>query len=431
MGKNVERLDRLQNNRADFAVVVTRSTQSVQRAAATEAVDTVAANVQKAARTEAFEGKFGMTVAEALTKIRKDLVSFGEYQAALNNAIAEADEALQQTASGSHGLPPGSLSAEQQNTIDMAAKTDSPVQVSPGVTMTPAQAQQYYLDQAAAAQEEEARKLADALDQRLQEIIDGMPTSDYDEHKPTDEPEDGDGPGGRAPIDYPGVNGGGGAGGGGTGGVDGGAGIDGGGNGTGGRDDDGGGKDHIVRPPIIREPPVDPPVIEEPPFPRPRDEDPRIDGGIGGEIPGAGPGGSGAFPGGVTGGGTGSVGAGVGGVVGGAGLAGGAALANRLSGGAGLLAGGVGGVGGVGAAGGPGATGVVAQSGAAAGGRGGAMAGGAMAGGAGGAEKRKRRRGQDLMAFEVEQDDDEALPDIGSAGAAGRSTSEGREELGW
>lgn len=435
MGKNVERLDRLQNNRADFAVVVVRTTQSVQRAAASEAVDTVAANVQKAARTEAFEGKFGMTVAEALTKIRKDLVSFGEYQAALNTAIAEADEALQQTASGTSGLPGTGLSAEQQNTIDMAAKTDSPVQVSPGVTMTPAQAQQHYLDQAAAAQEEEARKLADALDQRLQEIIDGMPTSDYDEHKPTDEPKDGEGPGGRTPIDYPGVNGGGGSGGGGNGSVGGGSVIDGGGNGGGGGGNGGNGNDNdngtIGRPPIIREPPVNPPVIEEPPFPRPRDDDPRIDGGIGGEIPGVGPGGNGAFPGGTTGGGAGSVGAGVGGVVGGAGLAGGAALANRLSGGAGLIAGGVGGVGGAGGAGAPGAAGVVAQSGAAAGGRGGAMAGGAMAGGAGRADKRNRRRGQDLMAFEVEADDDESVPDMGSAGAAGRSTSEGREELGW
>jgi len=54
-----------------------------------------------------------------------------------------------------------------------------------------------------------------------------------------------------------------------------------------------------------------------------------------------------------------------------------------------------------------------------------------MAGGAGRADKRNRRRGQDLMAFEVEADDDESVPDMGSAGAAGRSTSEGREELGW
>jgi hypothetical protein len=35
------------------------------------------------------------------------------------------------------------------------------------------------------------------------------------------------------------------------------------------------------------------------------------------------------------------------------------------------------------------------------------------------------------MAFEVEPDDDEAVPDIGEAGAAGRSTSEGREEITW
>jgi hypothetical protein len=61
------------------------------------------------------------------------------------------------------------------------------------------------------------------------------------------------------------------------------------------------------------------------------------------------------------------------------------------------------------------------------------MVGGAAAGGGagGGRGKRNRRRGQDLMAFEVEPDDDEAVPDIGEAGAAGRSTSEGREEITW
>lgn len=429
MGENVERLGRLQSNRTSLIVGGMRGAQSVQRAVATAAVETVTTNVQKAARTEGFDGKFGMTVAEALTKIRKDLVSFSEYQTALNKAISEADDALQKTASGSNSLPPGDLSAEQQNTLDMASKTDSPVQVSPGVTMTPAQAQQYYLDQAAEAQEEEARKLAAALDARLQEIIDGMPTSDYDEHKPGEEPPGSEDPGGNPPINYPGVNGGGGGGGSGTR-VDDGSGIDEGknnGNGNGNDDDN-----TIVRPPIIWEPPVvDPPVIDEPPFPPNDPEEPRIDGNIGGEVPGVGPGGTGGFPGGTTGGGSaGSVGGGLGGVAGGAGLAGGAALANRLSGGAGLLTG-PGGVGATGGAGGAGASGVVAQSGAANGGRGGAMAGGGAAGGGGRGDKRNRRRGQDLMAFEVEPADDEALPDIGSAGAAGRSTSEGREDLGW
>ena len=426
MGENVERLGRLQSNRTSLIVGGMRGAQSVQRAVATAAVETVTTNVQKAARTEGFDGKFGMTVAEALIKIRKDLVSFSEYQTALNKAIGEADEALQKTASGSNGLPPGDLSSEQQNTIDMASKTDSPVQVSPGVTMTPAQAQQYYLDQAAEAQEEEARKLAAALDARLQEIIDGMPTSDYDEHKPGEEPPGNDDPGGNPPINYPGVNGGGGGGSGPR--VDDVSVIDDNKKNKNGNDDD---DTTIVRPPIIWEPPVvDPPIIEEPPFPPKDPDDPRIDGNIGGEVPGVGPGGPGGFPGGTTGGSAGSVGGGLGGVAGGAGLAGGAALANRLSGGAGLLSG-PGGVGGTGGAGGAGASGVVAQSGAANGGRGGAMAGGGAAGGGGRGDKRNRRRGQDLMAFEVEPADDEGVPDIGSAGDAGRSTSEGREDLGW
>jgi hypothetical protein len=34
------------------------------------------------------------------------------------------------------------------------------------------------------------------------------------------------------------------------------------------------------------------------------------------------------------------------------------------------------------------------------------------------------------MAFQVE-DDDEIAPDLGAAGAAGRSSSDGREELTW
>lgn len=437
MGQNVERLNRLQSNRSSLIVGGMRGAQSVQRAAATEAVDTVATNVQKAARTEGFDGKFGMTVAEALTKIRKDLVRFGEYQTELDKVIGEADDALQSTASGTDGLPQTQLSAEQQNTIDMAAKTDSPVQVSPGVTMSPTQAQQYYLDQAAEAQEEEARKLAAALDQRLQEIIDKMPTTEYDEPKPGKDPAGDDENGGNPPISNPGVNGGGTDGGGGSGSVDGNGGV----NGNGG--DDGNDDDHgtIVRPPIIYHPPqvdppwiVDPPQVEEPQFPDPDGtDDPRIDGTIGGEVPGVGPGGTGGVPGSTTGGGgSGSVSGGLSGVAGGAGLAGGAALANRLNGGAGMLTG-VGGVGGAGGTGGAGASGVVSQPGAANGGRGGAMVGGGAAGGGAGGrgDKRNRRRGQDLMAFEVEPGDDEAVPDIGAAGAAGRSSSEGREDTGW
>ncbi|WP_314093754.1 hypothetical protein, partial [Microbacterium foliorum] len=77
-------------------------------------------------------------------------------------------------------------------------------------------------------------------------------------------------------------------------------------------------------------------------------------------------------------------------------------------------------------------SGVVAQSGAANGGRGGLVGGAAAGGGAGGgSDKRNRRRGQDLLAFEVEPDDDQIAPDLGAAGAAGRSASDGREELGW
>ena len=58
------------------------------------------------------------------------------------------------------------------------------------------------------------------------------------------------------------------------------------------------------------------------------------------------------------------------------------------------------------------------------------MAGGGAAGGGKG-DKRKRRRGQDLFAFSVDPEEDGVEPDLGAAGSAGSSTSDGREELGW
>lgn len=430
MGKNLERLGRLKANRTSIAVLGVQSGQAMMQAAAQTATTEATTSVQKAARTEGFGGDYGVTVAEALSLIRADLDKFVDYQSAVSAAFEQANQALADTASGTAGLPDSGLTPAQQSTVDMAAKTDSPVQVSPGVTMTASEAQQYYLDQAAAAQEEQAAKMAAALDARLQEIIDGMPTTEYDEPEPQPDPSDDDEAGGNRQVGGSGTTGGG------TGG-----GVTGGGTGSGVTGGNGDGDGTIRRPPIIYDPPhdvdpphvVDPPRIDDPRFPDPNNpDDPRIDGNIGGEVPGVGPGGNGGFPGGSTGGGgSASVGGGLSGLSGGASLAGGAGLANRLSGGAGLV-GGVGAPGGVGGAGGAGASGVVAQSGAASGGRGGVMAGGAAGGaGAGGrGDKRKRRRGQDLMAFEVEADD-EAVPDIGAAGAAGRSTSEGREELGW
>lgn len=462
MGQHKERLDRLQANRSSFMGSVARVTQATQRTVATAATDTVSAGVRKAANTVGFEGNLGEQIQEKLSAIHQDLADFADYQAALSKAIDLANEALDTTANGIESLPEGGLSPAQQQTVQLAAQTDSPVQVRPGVTMTSAEAKQYYLDQAAAAQEEQARQMTAALDARLQEIIDGMPVTDYDEPEPSEDPSGNDGPGSTPTVNYPGINTGGG-----DGGYDG-PGIignnDGGGNnGTdnnndnnnGGNDGDDTDPPRVVDPPRVYPPvypPVDPPVY--PPGPNDPtgpggngggDDTPRIDGEIGG-VTGGGGGGTG-FPGGVTGtvgGGAGGLSAGVGGSLGAAGLVGGAAgLAGRLGGGA-LLggvggvgglggAGGVGGVGGVGGAGtGAGAGGVVAQSGAANGGRGGMVGGAAAGGGAGGgSDKRNRRRGQDLLAFEVEPDDDQIIPDLGSAGSAGRSASDGREELGW
>ncbi|MFK4762911.1 hypothetical protein ACI3KS_18435 [Microbacterium sp. ZW T5_45] len=427
----------------------------------------VANDVRRAANIAGFEGGQGLgeKIAQKLLSIHSRLADFTEYQKQLGSLITQAHAELESTANGVDGLPGTGLTSEQQSTINMASQTDSPVQVRPGVTMTSAEAKQYYLDQAAAAQEEQARQMTAALDARLQEIIDSMPATDYDEPEPTDDPSGNDGPGSNPTVNYPGINTGGG-----DGGYDG-PGIignnDGGGNnGTdnnndnnnGGNDGDDTDPPRVVDPPRVYPPvypPVDPPVY--PPGPHDPtgpggngggDDTPRIDGEIGG-VTGGGGGGTG-FPGGVTGtvgGGAGGLSAGVGGSLGAAGVVGGAAgLAGRLGGGA-LLggvggvggvgglggAGGVGGVGGVGGAGtGAGAGGVVTQSGAANGGRGGMVGGAAAGGGAGGgSDKRNRRRGQDLLAFEVEPDDDQIIPDLGAAGSAGRSASDGREELGW
>lgn len=462
MGENVERLDRLKANRTSIMGVSIRAIQSVQLVSAVSSTDEVSATVLKAARSDGFEGRFKETIAESLVAIRDDVNKFVAYQEALSAAIEQANQALSETANAVDGLPGTGLTPAQQQTVTVSEQTGSPVYVSPGVPMSHSEAKQYYLDQAAAAQEEQARQMTAALDARLDEIIAGLPTSDYDEKPPAEDPSGNDGPGSTPTVNYPGINTGGG-----DGGYDG-PGIignnDGGGNnGTdnnndnnnGGNDGDDTDPPRVVDPPRVYPPvypPVDPPVY--PPGPNDPtgpggngggDDTPRIDGEIGG-VTGGGGGGTG-FPGGVTGtvgGGAGGLSAGVGGSLGAAGLVGGAAgLAGRLGGGA-LLggvggvgglggAGGVGGVGGVGGAGtGAGAGGVVAQSGAANGGRGGMVGGAAAGGGAGGgSDKRNRRRGQDLLAFEVEPDDDQIIPDLGAAGSAGRSASDGREELGW
>lgn len=421
MGQNVERLGRLRSNRMSIVGVAVRTTQALQRTVATTAVETVATGVQKAARTEGFEGDFGVTVAESLTKIRKDLDRFADYQVKLNKAIELANEAMQNTSNGADGLPDSGLTSDQQATINIATATGSPVTVQPGVTMAPADAQQYYLDQAAVAQEEQAAKLTAALDTRLQEIIEGLPESKYDPPKPPEDPTNGDDPSGHTQVPGSGVTS----------------------TGLGPRTGTGieyAGivpvrppthgvtpvepvhppiKHPIVGPPPTVHPPINPPVV--PPVNPPGITTPNIDGNTVGTIPGGGAGGPGSVGGGLSG----TVGGGGGGV---AGVVGGAGLAARL-GGDGRL---TGGTGGASMAPGAGATGVVAQGGAAGGGRGGAMVGGAAGGGgAGGGGKRSRRRGQDLMAFQVEPDDEQAAPDLGAAGAAGRSSSDGREELGW
>lgn len=436
MGQHKERLDRLKANQQNFFVSHEREAMSIRRNDAAAATEDASASALKAARTEGFEGEYGDVAAAALTDLHKEIDRFAAHQAALSKAIEAANQALQAAADSTGELPDDGLSPDQQKTVTMAQETNSPVQVSPGVMMTSAEAKQYYLDQAAVAQEEAAAKVTATLDATLQDIMDTMPVSDYDEPEPTPDPSGDDGTGGDREVDGPTVNGSG-SGSGGTGGT-GGTGGGGGGGGTGG----------IVGPPFVYEPPrvdppyvdppyVDPPYVDDPRFPDTDDTDPNIDGGTGGTVPGGGTGGiggTGGVGGGTTGGG--SVGGGLSGVLGGAaGSAGAAGLANRLGGGAGLLggAGGIGGVGGAGSASGAGAAGVVAQQGGANGGRGAVAAGGAAGGGAGAGRnsKRNRRRGQDLMAFQVEPDDDDITPDLGAAGAAGRSSSDGREELTW
>lgn len=436
MGLNVERLERLKLNQANWAAVTVRTSQLMQRAAAVESTGEASDGVQKAARTEGFQGDLGDLIREKLIKIHGDLLDFTEYQAKLNSVIGAANEALRSAATEMDGLPSVGLTSYQQATVDKAIDTNSPVQVSPGVMMTPAQAKQYYQDQADAEQEEAARRMTLALDQRLQEIIDGMPRSKYDPEKPEDELSNNGGIDGSGTNDRPYRNR-----------DDSTVSGDDGTNNTGNYDgprvvrpddrhDNHGDPEpptYVVDPPKVFDPPYEPPF--DPPYdPNRPDGPPNVDGDNDGRIPGGpgGPGGSGGprlpNPGGtIPGGGVspGGVGALGGGAVGGVG---GAALAGGLG-----RAGGIGAVGGLngmgGSAGGPGVTGVVAQS-SGAGGRAGMLAGGGAAGG-GGAGKRKRRRGQDLVAFEVDPEDDGIAPDLGAAGAAGSSASDGREELGW
>lgn len=428
MGQNLERLRRLQSNRSDIFVSVFRNVQTVQRESAAEAMETASVGVQKAARTEGFEGGLGDRIKARLIEIHKDIDAFTEYQAKLNKAITLANEALQSTATGAGGIPDGGLTSAQQNTIDMAVQTGSPVQVSPGVTMTPAQAQQHFQAQAELAQEEAARKLAAALDARLLEIIGALPVSEYDERPPSSEDENDGSPAGGRAVSGPGTGGSGGYTGPGI--IHPGIGI---GDGGGGDDPNG----TIIRnPPIIREPHApEPPAGYPVPYPP---EGPHVDGGTG-VVPGPGTGGPGSvgFPGGVTGP-SGGIAAPGGGITGTGGAAGG--VAGGLVGGVGRLSG-IGGINGPGALNGPGAPGAVASAGspgaggaAAAGsaGRGGMVAaGGHPAAGAGGSGRRNRRRGQDLIAIELEHDDDAVAPDLGAAGAAGAAASDGREDLGW
>lgn len=442
MGQNKERLDRLKANRGNIIAVAVRTAQAGQRAAVVTVVDTASAGVTKAARTEGFEGELGTAIQERLKAIHVKLEEFGEYQAKLGAAINAANQALQETATGADGLPTGEMSAGQKSTVEMAAKTGSPVQVSPGVTLTPEQATKWYQDQAEAEQEEAARKLNAALDKRLQEIIDGMPTSKYDPEKPSEEPEGDGGSDGPPTVGGPGIGGGSpgvtgpGGGSGGGGGYDG-PGV------TGPRDTDGGRNDppRVVDPdfPGPRHPEVYPPVRPNPTDP----ETPNIDGGIDGVVPGTPPGGGLTPPGGgltppgggLTGPGGGVTAPGGVGLVGGAGLAAGAGRVGAGMGGIGGAGrvggvGGIGGMGGTGAGGsGVGAAGVV--QGGAAGGRGGVMAGGMAGGAAGAGGKKNRRRGQDLLAYEIDDEDEGVTPDLGEAGAAGRSASDGREETGW
>lgn len=448
MGQNLERLDRLQANRRNLLGNVLRVAQTVQTGAVQKTVDSASIGLRKAAQLEAFEGNLGTAITKKLASIESDLERFAEYQSRLAKSVELANEALQGASDKASGLPSGELSPGQQSTIDMAAKTGSPVQVSPGTTMTPEQATQYYQAQAEAEREEAARKLTAALDARLQEIIAGLPQSEYDPEGPDEEDDrnrggtgpnsvDPGGVGGPGSYQGPGVDGGGsgiqdpGVVGGGPGGGSGigGPGIGGPGNGGpggGGNGGTGGGLPTV------------------PSLPDREDPGPHIDGDIGGLVPGMPPGGTlppgggPTTPGGMTapgggltapGGGT----TGVGGLAVGAG-AGGIAGGGRV-GGIGRVGGlsGVGGAGGIGgAAGAAGAVGGSAQGASGAGARGGVMAGGmAGAGGAAGSGKKSRRRGQDLLAFEVDPDDDDRLPDIGAAGAAGSAASDGREELGW
>jgi hypothetical protein len=438
MGQHKERLDRLKANQQNFFVSHEREAMSIRRNDAAAATEDASASALKAARTEGFEGDYGDRAAQALTDLHKEIDKFATHQAALSKAIEAANQALRAAAESTAELPDDGLTPEQQSTVTTAQGTNSPVQVSPGVLMTSAEAKQYYLDQAAFAQEEAAAKVTATLDATLQDIMDSMPVSDYDEPEPTPDPVPTPDPSGTG--DDPRVSGGGGGTGGGVTGGGGGSGTGGSGTGGGGGTGSGGGGGGggiDVRPPIYHEPPRFDPPISDPRHPdNDGTDDPRVDGGTGGVVPGGGGGGGGGTVG-LPGGGTtgvGSGGGGLNGLLGGAsGSVGAAGLANRLGGGAGLLggAGGVGGVGGAGSSSGAGAAGVVAQPGAANGGRGGMMAGGAAGGGgAGGKSKRNRRRGQDLMAFQVE-DDDEIAPDLGAAGAAGRSSSDGREELTW
>ncbi|SJN46168.1 Glycine-rich RNA-binding protein GRP1A [Microbacterium esteraromaticum] len=424
MGQYTDRVARLQANRTSYVSSAVRDAQDQSSTGLMAAVTSVHSGMHAAARTEGFEGDLGDKIYAKISSINKDLNELGGFIHKMHSAVSAANHVLETAALQGHDLPSTNLTPTQESTIKMAQETGSPVQVTPGVALTPTQAAQWYTQQAESAQEAEAQKLAVHVDTRLQEIIDGLPESKFDPDEPDKEPSDEDGSGSGPGVDYPG------------GGVSG-PGGSGSGNGGGNGNYNGPG----VTGPTGPGPKDSVGVAPNPRYPNPWYPDcPSVDGGGGGVVPGTPPGGSLTPPGGGVippggaggagaGGGGGAVGLLGGGRVGGAGVGGGGGVGGvggvgNLSGGSVGGAGGAGGVGGSAGAG-SGTAGVAGGSGGARG----MMAGGGAAGGAG-KGKKNRRRGQDLFAYEIE-DEDGIAPDLGAAGAAGSADSEDREELGW
>lgn len=467
MGHYTDRLSRLTASRRTMANVAVRTAMTIQGAVAQSSVGTVSSDVKKVTGATGFEGAIDESIQARLKKIHVELEKASDYAAALGKAITAANDAMDTAMHAGNDIPAAELTAAQKHTVATGSRTNSPIQIAPGTFLTPEKASQYYLQQAEAEREEAARKIAASLDRQIFAIIDDLPTSKYDPPKPTGG-EDGDDAGTHTSVT---------------------------GSGTGGgtnlrnpgtdvprvedprtddprtddrrtiddprtndpRVDDPRDDDRTDRPEFIARPPVYVPDLPDCPSP-PEIDRPNIDGGIDGTLPTVNPpvgtypngttptfgGGGGGGGGGSVGGGLTPPGAGTGvGILGGPGAAGGAGRvgggASRVGGGIGRVAGGVGGAGAVGRTGGAGISGIggSAASGAgaagASGGRGTAagIAGGAAGGAGGGKGDKKRRRGQELFAFEVEPEDDGVIPDLGAAGAAGAAASQGKEELGW